>query len=259
MNARRRSLALAALTSGLMVGGSAALGTGALADTSGEGGLLSGNQIIASITAPIDLSGNAVTVLGETEAAAQGSTVAEQDDPPQLSTSGDNGTLSGNQVFAPIQIPINACGNAVGIAGEAEAGCEVEVKTSSGGGGHHAGGHGGGGGGDGDDEHDGGDSGGGNNDGSTGGGSHGGGPDGGGGGGSSTGTSSHDNTGIGAAAVPAHSNANTHQDKGGLPRTGAPTSLLAGLGASALAAGAILMTIGRRRRTGAAEGGTATS
>ncbi|MEU7897263.1 chaplin [Nonomuraea sp. NPDC049152] len=38
-------------------------------------------------------------------------------------TSGDSGVLSGNQIFAPISIPVNACGNAVAILGVAVAGC----------------------------------------------------------------------------------------------------------------------------------------
>ncbi|MET9339424.1 MULTISPECIES: chaplin [unclassified Nonomuraea] len=39
-------------------------------------------------------------------------------------TSGNNGVLSGNQIFAPISIPVNVCGNAVGIFGWAVAGCK---------------------------------------------------------------------------------------------------------------------------------------
>lgn len=39
-------------------------------------------------------------------------------------TSGQGGVLSGNQVFAPITIPIDVCGNAVAILGVAIAGCK---------------------------------------------------------------------------------------------------------------------------------------
>lgn len=39
-------------------------------------------------------------------------------------TSGDSGVLSGNQIFAPISIPVNVCGNAVAILGTAIAGCK---------------------------------------------------------------------------------------------------------------------------------------
>jgi hypothetical protein len=51
-----------------------------------------------------------------------------------MDTSGKGGVLSGNQVFAPISIPINVCGNAVAILGIAGAGCEGGASV---GGGHH--------------------------------------------------------------------------------------------------------------------------
>jgi hypothetical protein len=41
-----------------------------------------------------------------------------------LSTSDNPGILSGNQLFVPIQIPINICGVAIGILGSATASCE---------------------------------------------------------------------------------------------------------------------------------------
>ncbi|MFI6298409.1 chaplin [Nonomuraea sp. NPDC050790] len=46
-----------------------------------------------------------------------------------LTTSGNNGVLSGNQVFAPIRIPINVCGNAVAVIGTAIAGCKGGAYT----------------------------------------------------------------------------------------------------------------------------------
>lgn len=39
-------------------------------------------------------------------------------------TSGDGGVLSGNQVIAPIAVPVNVCGNAVALFGTAIAGCQ---------------------------------------------------------------------------------------------------------------------------------------
>lgn len=38
-------------------------------------------------------------------------------------TSGDHSVLGGNQVIAPISIPINVCGNAIAVLGIAGAGC----------------------------------------------------------------------------------------------------------------------------------------
>jgi hypothetical protein len=41
-----------------------------------------------------------------------------------LTSIGNVGILNGNQIYMPIQIPINVCGNAIGILGNAAASCE---------------------------------------------------------------------------------------------------------------------------------------
>ncbi len=41
-----------------------------------------------------------------------------------LTSIGNAGILNGNQIYMPIQIPINVCGNAIGILGNAQASCE---------------------------------------------------------------------------------------------------------------------------------------
>ncbi|WP_162181625.1 chaplin family protein, partial [Glycomyces tenuis] len=88
-------------------------------------GLLSGNQLLAPIQAPIDACGNAVAVGGAAGAGCEGGAEAEYDGPGGDLTSEDNvGLGNGNQVFAPIQAPINVCGNAVAILGYASASCE---------------------------------------------------------------------------------------------------------------------------------------
>jgi hypothetical protein len=298
-----RSVALAALTAGLMVGCSAAPGSAAHAGTSGEGGILSGNQVFAPINVPITVCGNAVSILGSAAAGCGYEVVVKpskkkphhHDNGP--STSGKGGILSGNQVFAPINVPITACGTAVALVGQAEAGCQVLVETGEGGSedGHHGGDSGGGhhhGNGSGDDHHGksegghhagnghhgngsqgghhGSGSGSGHHGGGSGGGHHGGGSGGGSGGGhhaagsgtgskhnggTTGGSGSHETSSAAAGAAPApHSTGHAHK-QGGLPVTGVSTGLFAGLGVSGLVAGAILVAVGRRRRTGAAEGG----
>ncbi|MEV4076639.1 chaplin [Nonomuraea fuscirosea] len=94
--------------------------------TSGAGGVLSGNQVIAPITAPINVCGNAAAVLGVSRAHCKGGAGVW----PQHGvggggnrTSGAGGVLSGNQVVAPISAPINVCGNAAAVLGDAAAGC----------------------------------------------------------------------------------------------------------------------------------------
>jgi LPXTG-motif cell wall-anchored protein len=140
-----RVSALAALTAGLVTSGSA-VG----ADTSGEGGTLSGNQVLVPINLPINVTGNAVGVLGHAGAASSSGKPAARKPvkkarkppvrarharagkaPKGATTSGKGGVGSGNQVIAPINAPITACGNAVAVLGTARAGCRV--KASSGG------------------------------------------------------------------------------------------------------------------------------
>ncbi|WP_327088746.1 chaplin family protein [Nonomuraea sp. NBC_01738] len=94
--------------------------------TSGQSGVLSGNQAVAPITAPINACGNAVAALGLAEAHCKGGASVN----PQNgiggggnTTSGRSGVLAGNQVIAPITAPVNVCGNAVAVLGDAAAGC----------------------------------------------------------------------------------------------------------------------------------------
>jgi hypothetical protein len=116
--------------------------------TSGRGSLLGGNQIIAPITAPINVCGNAVALLGNAFAGCQGGASVSGGGGGGAGgnrTNGDHSILGGNQIIAPITAPINACGNAVAVLGDAAAGClgGSHVGGSSGRPGGNGGGHGG--------------------------------------------------------------------------------------------------------------------
>ncbi|GIN02173.1 chaplin family protein [Planomonospora venezuelensis] len=125
----------------LLALGVMSLGGGtAFADTDGSHSIGGGNQVNLPITLPIDISGNGLAVLGETEASSRGGASVEQSGGGSGAggnrTDGRHSILGGNQVVAPITAPINACGNAVAIFGESEAGCKggAEVKQSGKGG-----------------------------------------------------------------------------------------------------------------------------
>ncbi|WP_424528056.1 chaplin family protein [Sphaerisporangium viridialbum] len=115
----------------------------ALADTSGTGSVGGGNQINLPINIPIDISGNAVAVAGESSASSRGGSSVQGSGAGgiQGSTSGHGSVLGGNQVNAPISAPINACGNAVSLVGRSDAGCEGGAAVKNGGGGGGAGGN----------------------------------------------------------------------------------------------------------------------
>ncbi|MQY03676.1 chaplin [Actinomadura macrotermitis] len=104
---------------------------GADMDTSGKFSILGGNQVNLPISVPVNVVGNAVSVLGVAKAKAKGSATAANVNGYRRSggdggmdTSGKFSILGGNQVNAPISVPINACGNAVAVLGLAKAKCK---------------------------------------------------------------------------------------------------------------------------------------
>lgn len=136
----RRSLNVGALTAGALLASGAA-GAAAQADptmTSTDNvGIGNGTQVLLPVQAPINLCGNAVGVLGAASAGCAGGSAASLDPEwgyhhyrqhagggPTMITTDNTGILNGTQVYAPVQVPINACGNAVAVAGVAGAGCE---------------------------------------------------------------------------------------------------------------------------------------
>ncbi|PSK90942.1 small secreted domain DUF320 [Murinocardiopsis flavida] len=115
----------------LLTAGFVALGSGiAMADSenesSGDGSVLSGNQAVVEGNVPVNVSGNAVAVLGLANANANdtGSAVVHQRGGDENESSGDGAVGSGNQIVGDVNVPVNACGNAVGaVVGLANANC----------------------------------------------------------------------------------------------------------------------------------------
>ncbi|GHD43625.1 DUF320 domain-containing protein [Mycetocola manganoxydans] len=98
--------------------------------TTGDDSVLGGTQVAPVISVPINLGGNAVSVLGDagtTDAttAVSGAPAASGAD---ASTSGDESVLGGTQIVPAISIPINLGGNAVSVIGDA-----VTTGSSTGG------------------------------------------------------------------------------------------------------------------------------
>lgn len=123
----RRSLKAGALTAGAVM---ATGGTAAYADTTvfsaGNTGILNGTQVFAPIQAPINLCGVAASVGGDAIAGCVGGSAAELEGvyDARLISTNNHGILNGTQVFAPIQAPINVCGVAAGVLGNAAAKCK---------------------------------------------------------------------------------------------------------------------------------------
>ncbi|MWK35673.1 DUF320 domain-containing protein [Actinomadura sp. J1-007] len=114
----------------------------AFADTtSGESGVLGGNQANLPVSAPVNACGNALGLLGKAKAGCEGGATVDNNGGGQK-TSGKHGVAAGNQLNAPISAPVNACGNAIAILGDAKAGCEGGAHVGPGGKHGHGGKHG---------------------------------------------------------------------------------------------------------------------
>jgi hypothetical protein len=90
----------------------------------GNTGILNGTQLYAPINMPVNLSGNSIAALGSANSRAiSGNQIESAQDGWGNQTTQINGhntgILNGTQIVAPINAPINVCGNSLGILGSA--------------------------------------------------------------------------------------------------------------------------------------------
>ncbi|MFF4397818.1 chaplin [Streptomyces sp. NPDC001480] len=130
---------------------------GANGSAANSPGVLSGNTVQAPVHAPVNVCGNTVNVVGLLNP-AMGNHCANHGGSGGAHASGSAsdspGVLSGNTVQAPIDVPVNACGNSVDVVGAFNPAvgnhCANHGGAGHGGSGHggsggsHAGGHTGG-------------------------------------------------------------------------------------------------------------------
>jgi hypothetical protein len=123
----------AAAGAALLTAGFAMPASAAVADGNGNGGVLSvlsGNTVNAPVSAPVDLCGVALGLLGGANAGCQGgssSTTVVGNGSSGGSGNGNAGVASigsGNTVNAPISAPVNLCGVSAAVAGGANSGCK---------------------------------------------------------------------------------------------------------------------------------------
>ncbi|WP_285731719.1 chaplin family protein [Nocardiopsis sp. ATB16-24] len=111
----------ALVTAGLL----ATSGGVAYADTvtSGNGSIGGGNQIVADLDVPINVCGNAIALLGVAGANCVDGDAVAGDRDGDIATSGNGSLLGGNQLVVDGDVPVNVCGNSVGVVGVAGANC----------------------------------------------------------------------------------------------------------------------------------------
>lgn len=136
----------------LVTGGFMALGVGvANADTgtSGEDGIASGTQGILGIELPIQLGGNAISVLGDASSdgaanAAPSAPAAAPAAAPTGTTDGTDSVAGGTQLLADLGVPIQLGGNSISVLGDASScGSQTAPAASGGAAGAPSGGTGG--------------------------------------------------------------------------------------------------------------------
>ena len=124
------AIGTAVLTAGFVLPASAAFADGPSGNgNAGVLSLLSGNDVSAPVSAPIDVCGVAVALLGGANAGCEGG--AASNTVIQGGNGGsDNGNagaisaLSGNNVNVPVSVPVSVCGISVALAGFSNAGCQ---------------------------------------------------------------------------------------------------------------------------------------
>jgi hypothetical protein len=135
----RKSLNVGVLSAGfLLVSGGAAHADWT---TGYNAGLLDGNQLDTKLQVPVDVSGNALGLLGFADAQSGGGAVANTESATTESansteswTTGFNGgILNGNQLSNTVQLPINVCGNSIAVLGFANASCGGGAVANTGG------------------------------------------------------------------------------------------------------------------------------
>jgi hypothetical protein len=119
----RKTLSVGVLAAGALLFAPGAAHADVSQDSSDNNGLLNGTQIVAPISVPLNVVGNAIGVAGEANAAGAGSNWWTESGRYGVSqdSSDNNGALNGTQAYLPINVPVNVVGNAAAILGEANA------------------------------------------------------------------------------------------------------------------------------------------
>ncbi|WP_405717708.1 chaplin [Streptomyces sp. NBC_00046] len=121
-----KSVLVMAAASGILT----AAGGYAFADASADGaavgspGVGSGNNVQVPVHVPVNVCGNTVNVIGLLNPAfgnecvnADGQGAGGRGASAEGGAIGSPGVLSGNNIQAPVDVPVNACGNTVGVIG----------------------------------------------------------------------------------------------------------------------------------------------
>jgi hypothetical protein len=117
----RKTLSVGVLAAGALLFAPAAAHADVSQDSSDNNGILNGTQLVAPVSVPLNIVGNAIGVAGEANAAGAGWNQWTEGGKVNQDSSDNNGIGNGTQAYLPINVPVNVVGNAVGVLGEANA------------------------------------------------------------------------------------------------------------------------------------------
>ncbi|MEO5921674.1 MAG: hypothetical protein ABIQ01_11090 [Pseudolysinimonas sp.] len=112
--------------------GESGSGDAGYASTSGKDGIAGGTQIVGDVSAPIAVSGNAISVAGDSFSGRSGTASGSSSDGTggsSATTSGDDSVAGGSQMLADAGVPVVVGGNAISVIGDSSS----EGSTVSGG------------------------------------------------------------------------------------------------------------------------------
>jgi len=138
---------LGVVSAGLMLAGSPAHAVDTNMSSNLNVGIANGIQAHLPIQAPINICGNGIALLGTASGNCVGGAAANYATGRQAGSSGNSsmnsalnvGIANGIQADALIQVPVNICGNAIGILGTATASCTGGANANAFTGGDHKG------------------------------------------------------------------------------------------------------------------------
>jgi hypothetical protein len=132
------AIGTAVLTAGFVLPASAAFADGPSGNgNAGVLSLLSGNDVNAPVSAPVDVCGIAVALLGGANAGCEGGAASNTvigNGGTGGSHNGNAGVAaigSGNTVNAPVSAPVNVCGVSGAVAGFAHSGCKGGAASNT--------------------------------------------------------------------------------------------------------------------------------
>lgn len=137
MSAAKRPLTLATVLAAAGVATTLTLPGGiAFADTNpppanlGNSSIASGNQVAAPVSVPVNVCGIAIAILGDSNAGCEGGATATV--PQAAPGQGGTGVGSGNNVSAPVSVPVDVCGVSVAVLGSSQSGCQGTSTVGTG-------------------------------------------------------------------------------------------------------------------------------